>query len=115
MAKDQIQTLFGKHRFFDVTDRELLIAIYLQQERMMSDLDNVTAAITTAVNQLGIDLTKAITDLQAKIAAGADPTEASNVTALQAVATALQGFDAQAIAADATTAPPVAPAVKPAT
>lgn len=81
-----------------------------------ADLDAALTTVETAVTKLGTDLSSAIKDLEAKIAAGSPTVNLSaEVTRLQAVATSLGTFDASATAADpgpqtppTTTTPPVA-------
>lgn len=77
-----------------------------------ADLDTAIAGVTTAVNTLGTDLTKAIADLQAKITASGTPIDlSSEMASLTAIATTAQGFDASTVAADpgAAPAPPATP------
>jgi hypothetical protein len=83
-----------------------------------SELDAAIAAVTTAANQLGEDLSVAITALETKIAsAGATGVDFSpEVSSLNGIATELESFDAQAVAANAPAAPAsVAPASTPTT
>lgn len=60
----------------------------------MAALDDEITALKAAVAQLGTDLTAAIADLKAKIAAGG-PT-ADQLAALDAIATSLTALDTQA-------------------
>lgn len=63
-----------------------------------SELDAALQSVTDAVNKLGADMAKAITDLQAKIGAGADFT--AEIASLTNIATNLTNLDASAVAAD---------------
>ena len=66
-----------------------------------ADLDAALASVTTAVNQLGTDLTAAIAALEAKIAAAGTPIDlTTEIAGLQAVATEATNLDAAAIAAN---------------
>ena len=66
-----------------------------------ADLDAALTTVETAVTKLGTDLTSAITDLEAKIAASGSTVDFSpEVARLNTVATNLGAFDASATAAD---------------
>ena len=60
----------------------------------MGILDDKITALQTAVSQLGTDLTAAIADLKAKIAAGGPTSD--QLAALDAIATSLTALDTQA-------------------
>lgn len=64
-----------------------------------TDLDNAIANVNTAVQKLGTDLQTAITALQAK-AAGSGIDFTPEVSQLNSIATAAQGFDATAAGAE---------------
>ncbi len=71
-----------------------------------ADLENAIAAVNAQVQQLGADVTKAITDLEAKIAAGAPPEDTQPlVDEIKGIGAALTGIDTQVQAADGV--PPV--------
>ncbi len=73
-------------------------------EAQMSALDDKTAAIVTAVTQLGTDLAAAIADLKANSGA---PTTAQ-LAALDNIATSLTSMDATVKASDPGPVPPPA-------
>jgi len=71
------------------------------QEKMMSALSDVVAALQATLTKLQTDNAKAFSDLEAAVAAG-NPTDVANaVSALGAINTALQSMDTAALAADA--------------
>lgn len=109
-----IEALYSKPAYY-ATDRELLVAIYYQQEKIMTALSDGIALLGTNIATLQTDMAKAFSDLEAAVASGNPTDVAAAVTAIGTFNTSLQSLDASALAADATTAPPVvAPAVKPA-
>jgi len=76
---------------------ELLAEIKKMEVQTMTQLDDLNtkiATIQTSISTLGTDLTKAIADLKAQIAAGQDLT--APLAALDAVATSLTSLDTQA-------------------
>lgn len=80
-----------------------------QQENTMTQLSDALDTITSTINQLGVDQSKALNDLQAAVAAaGANsPDVTAAVSRLQTLNTQLQGFDAADVAASAALVPPV--------
>lgn len=111
-----IEALFGKPAYY-ASDREYLIAIYYQQEKLerkMSDMTDLVAAVNTKLSQLGTDLTTGLNDLEADIvAAGGNSADVqAGLAGLKSIGDTLSSMDAQVLAADATTkpAPPPAPA-----
>ncbi len=89
-----------------------LAAMQTTENKNMSALSDAVAAIQTTLSTLSTDMNKAFTDLEAAVTAadGVSPDVTAAVTALGAINTSLQGLDASAIAADATTTPPSPPA-----
>lgn len=73
---------------------KMLHELKKQGEHTMAALDDKITAIQTGLSQLGQDLTKAIADLKAQIAAGG-PT-ADQLAALDAIAAKVSDLDAQA-------------------
>lgn len=109
--------LFGKRYLLGVTDRELLIAIYLQQERMMTIQDDLSAkldVLEAAVNQLGTDNAKALADLKTALGNVTNPDISSALARMDAVTAKLTQFDADDVAADVAANPPAPPVTPPA-
>ena len=77
---------------------QMLIEIKNKETIIMSQIDDLNtqiAAVTTAVNQLGTDLTASIADLQAKLAAAGTPVDlTAPIASLTAIATQLTTMDA---------------------
>jgi hypothetical protein len=79
----------------------------LETMATQQDLDNAIAGLTTQITTLGTDLTQAISDLEAKIAASPTPLDFSaEVASLQGIASGLTSLTSTVTAAD-----PGAPAV----
>lgn len=81
-------------------------------EKMMSALSDAVAAVQAGQVKLGNDITKAVADLQAAIAAsGNDSADvAAAVSTLGTIASGLQSSDAAVLAADPANAAPSSPA-----
>jgi len=71
-----------------------------------ADLDTALDTIETAVQKLGTDLQKTLSDLAAKIAVGSTPADLQpEVDRANAIASKLADFDTEATTADPDSAP----------